>query len=222
MTVNVHSIRVIYTREKQPKDYEKAVPTIEFSASLEDGADHVEAGLNLMRDACDIVYSALGMATPKPVATRLGEPSATSDEPAAAAPEPVKKAPAKVSETTAEPAKKAPAKKTAAKETPPVDDGLPDDGLPEETTPEPAKKAAVKTADSELPDDGLPDDATNDDDVMNAEDLQKYVASVVTSKKLNVANMKSIMSSFGASRVSEIPEDKRAAFREAVEAAVSG
>jgi len=69
--MEVHGLRVVYTREKQPKDYEKAAPTVELSAALEPGDDVQVAANTLMRMACTTAYAALGFDLPENVNLKL-------------------------------------------------------------------------------------------------------------------------------------------------------
>lgn len=71
--MNVHTIKVSYRRSKQPVQYESAEPTIEFVASVEDGANHLVAAASLMLDACSVAYAALAMDVPTGVGEKLGQ-----------------------------------------------------------------------------------------------------------------------------------------------------
>lgn len=70
--MSVHTVKVSYSRSKQPVQYEFANPAVEFIASVEDGADHLILAASLMYDACQVAYSALAMEVPTGVAEKLG------------------------------------------------------------------------------------------------------------------------------------------------------
>lgn len=146
--MQVHTIRVKYARSKQPKEYETASPEIEFVASVDDGEDHVDKARTLMRDACDTVYSALGINTPAQVARKLGVDE-VSDE-------------GKAEQTTKEAeVKKAEPKKEEKKEETKKDDSsdIPDDdgASNKRTPPAEGKKAEAKKDDaSDIPGDDEP------------------------------------------------------------------
>ena len=49
--MQVTNVRVSFMREKQPAQYEKAQPMVEFAASLDDGDDHRVIARTLMANA---------------------------------------------------------------------------------------------------------------------------------------------------------------------------
>ena len=69
--MQVTNVRVSFLREKQPAQYEKAAPAVEFGATLDDGDDHRVAALSLMMDAASVVYAGIGYAVPDKVAAAL-------------------------------------------------------------------------------------------------------------------------------------------------------
>ena len=69
--MQVTNVRVSFLREKQPAQYEKATPSVEFSAVLDAGDDHRLAARSLMIDATAIVYAGIGYAVPAKVAAAL-------------------------------------------------------------------------------------------------------------------------------------------------------
>lgn len=69
--MKVTNITVGFFREKQPAQYEKAQPRIEFHAVLEDGEGHIEAARLLMLDAERVVYAGLGFDVPEKPAEKL-------------------------------------------------------------------------------------------------------------------------------------------------------
>lgn len=223
MTVNVHSIKVAFTREKQPKDYEKSAPFVELSASVEDETDHIAIGKQLMADACGIVYSGLGMDVPASVADKLGEGASTQSKPAAN-----KRQTRKATTKKEEPAAKSeddssdvpddkPAEKPAEEKTKNTkaetkskakeeSSDLPDDD---------DKPAAKSDGNSDVPDDDGPADTPEDEEdpngsgTMTSEQLQSFITGMVSSRKVPVATVKEILSSYGASRTSDVSEENR-------------
>ena len=71
--MQVTNVRVSFLREKQPAQYEKAAPAVEFSAVLDAGEDHAAVARSLMIDATAIVYAGIGYAVPEKVAAALLE-----------------------------------------------------------------------------------------------------------------------------------------------------
>lgn len=69
--MQVTNLRVSFLREKQPVQYEKAQPAVEFAAVLEDGEDHMGAARKLMLEAATVVYAGIGYAVPDKVAQAL-------------------------------------------------------------------------------------------------------------------------------------------------------
>lgn len=195
--MNVHTVRVSFLREKQPKDFEKSTPSIEFSAEVQDGEDHAAAGRQLMRDAVGIAYNALGLEVPAPVAKKLGTVAVA--EPAARA----KKAePKPKAQAQTEPVPQTESKRQIS-ETPEdrraPDDDLPaDTGVPEEPEPEAEAPAGLTTA----------------------AELQVAMTDLVTKRKITVAVIKDILGSFGVGRTSDLPADKIPEVWNAIQAAV--
>ena len=66
--MQVTNVRVSFLREKQPAQYEKAAPSVEFAASLYQGDDHVVTAFRLMTDSDTIVYAGIGYDVPEKVA----------------------------------------------------------------------------------------------------------------------------------------------------------
>jgi len=69
--MQVTNVRVSFLREKQPAQYEKAAPAVEFVATLDQGDDHVATARALMIDATTIVYAGIGYDVPPKVAAAL-------------------------------------------------------------------------------------------------------------------------------------------------------
>ena len=251
--MHVHDIRVSFTREKQPREYEKSAPSIELSASLSEDEDPIAACRELMTTACTTVYNALGMGVPEAIAAKLadgeipdgGTAKKETAKKTAAKKTTTKKTAAKKSADSGDAgdelpddgeddkAKKDTAKKTESKKAA-SDDELPDDGEDDKAKKTDSKKAA---ADDELPDDDdgdkseasggdeLPDDGDSgseesggdDGEEMSAEDLQSFITKQVSDKKINVADVKKILSDHGASRTSDIPADERGEVKKKIE-----
>jgi hypothetical protein len=60
MTLGVTNIRVLFSRKKQPAQYEEAQPLIEFNAIVEPNQNHKIVAAKLMRDAAELVYTTIG------------------------------------------------------------------------------------------------------------------------------------------------------------------
>lgn len=71
--MQVTNVRVSFLREKQPAQYEKAAPAVEFAAVLDQGDDHVAAARRLMIDATAVVYAGIGYGVPAKVAKALAD-----------------------------------------------------------------------------------------------------------------------------------------------------
>jgi len=69
--MHVTNVRVSFLREKQPAQYEKAAPAVEFSAVLGDDENHEYAARALMISATRVVYNGLGYDVPPRVAEAL-------------------------------------------------------------------------------------------------------------------------------------------------------
>ncbi len=69
--MQVTNVRVSFLREKQPAQYEKAQPMVEFAATLDQGDDHRLVARSLMIDATSVVYAGIGYAVPVKVAQAL-------------------------------------------------------------------------------------------------------------------------------------------------------
>jgi hypothetical protein len=228
MTFQVHSVRVSFTREKQPKDYEKSVPSVEFSASVEDGTDHNLVARQLMADACTTVYNTLGIDVPTAVADKLGGTATVNVElSTTTTAEGFEKSQEQVKGRTEEEATtkrkrrtKAEMEADAAKEKAESTSGVPDtdDDIPGvDTTPDvPDTEDTAEVPDT---DDDIPgNDAKSD--TMSAEDLQAFITDVVASKKLSPKAVKEVLASFGASRTSEVDAANRAKVKQQIEASI--
>lgn len=58
--MTVTNIRVLFSRKKQPAQYEEANPLIEFNAVVEPGQNHRAIAAALMLDAAELVYTTIG------------------------------------------------------------------------------------------------------------------------------------------------------------------
>ncbi len=77
--MQVTNVRVSFLREKQPAQYEKAAPAVEFVATLDQGDDHVSTARALMTDAATIVYAGIGYDVPERVAAALANGKAPAE-----------------------------------------------------------------------------------------------------------------------------------------------
>ena len=224
--MQVTNIRVSFMREKQPAQYEKAQPSVELAAVLEDGEDHVVAARSLMMDAARVVYAGIGYDVPAKVAKALASgkvpPAATvetetkeatpeaPDAPEAAPEAPKKKRGRPVGSKNTQPKKgskaaddQAAAGRAAAAKG--------DDGLPPED--EGTRQVSSNPEDRVNPDDGLPpeDGATDDggaDKNFTAKDLHDMIISAVQKKELSVPNAKQVLVHFKVARAQDLTNDQ--------------
>jgi hypothetical protein len=203
MTMNVTEITARFMRRIQIKDYEPAEAEISLKAHLEDGEDFVAAGTTLILQSREIALTGLRGKTAGETETAV-----TVTETA--------KAPTAAEQKKAEAAHKR-AEKKAAKEAAEAakstDSDIPgDDGD--------TAKPATDKADSDVPGDDIPgetDTETDTDDAMTIEDLQSYITSQVSGKKIVVKAVKEILAGVGASRTSEVKPEDIESVREAIE-----
>ncbi len=218
--MQVTNVRVSFLREKQPAQYEKAAPAVEFVATLDQGDDHRLIARSLMIDATSVVYAGLGYATPERVAQALanGEVPAelsvtattaeATPEPSEAAEDaPKKKGRPKGSKNTAPKKETAAAKrKREAKEAEvPGDDEVPGD----EPTPNISTGGERVNPD----DDGVP----GEDESPEAEEteftpksLHTLIMSHVnaTPRTLSVANAKQVLAHFKVARAQDLTNEQ--------------
>lgn len=69
--MHVTNVRVSFFREKQPAQFEKSHPAVEFAAVLDDGENHEAIARDLMISATRVVYNGLGYDVPEKVAAAL-------------------------------------------------------------------------------------------------------------------------------------------------------
>lgn len=245
--MKVHTLKVTYTREKQPKDYEKAAPAIELSAAIDDGEDHLSAAHLLMQDATQVVYAALGMDIPEQVLAKLQagqtpegvevEASIPAGAVATAGGTVVQLPPGKrkpgrpPKNKTPETAAAAPTQTNAvASDAPPISDfprkDVPD--VPDETqvtTKTTASQAAPAAATADVPSEAAVQAATPATPAvttagMTAADLQSYITKMVQTKKITVQSVKDILAKNNAARTSEIPVEKLADVKKQIDDAI--
>lgn len=232
--MQVTNVRVSFLREKQPVQFEKSRPEVEFNAALDDGEDHVAVARQLMTEAATIVYAGIGYAVPTKVAAalaggkvpaELSVAAKTADAtPAAAeadgnAPETTETKPKtrgrpKGSTNTAPKKETAKAKRErlAAEAKAAENDGVPgDDETPNISTGE----ERVDPNDT----DGIPgDEATSDqreehvpdDAEFTPKDLHTLIMSHVnaTPRTLSVANAKQVLAKFKVARAQDLTNEQ--------------
>lgn len=228
--MQVTNIRVSFLREKQPVQYEKSQPAVEFTATLDDGEDHAIIARQLMVDATSVVYAGLGYAVPDRVAKALlsGEVPAEvavevkTEKVAEGASEPAteesatagkKRGRPKGSKNTApkagtKAAEKKDAEGLAATAAAKDDDGLP----PEDEKPNISSgEERVDPADDGLPpeDDGVPGDeptpASNEE--FTAKDLHDMLMAAIPDK-ISGPQAKTVLARFKVARARDLtPED---------------
>lgn len=226
--MHVTNVRVSFLREKQPAQYEKSAPSVEFSAVLEEGENHGTAARALMISASEVVYNALGYDVPTKVrkalmngtvpaelsvATETTETAEVAPEAAEEATKPKAKGRPKGSKNTrpkkgSKAAKEAEAAALAAKE----NDGVPgDDEVPGEETPN------ISTGEERVnPEDEVPGDENGSDEVPGEEteftpkDLHTLIMSHVnaTPRTLSVANAKQVLAHFKVARAQDLTNEQ--------------
>lgn len=228
------NVRVSFLREKQPAQYEKAAPAVEFSAVLEEGEDHEAAARALMISASTVVYNALGYDVPARVALALASGKVPAELSVATetvdAPPAASETAGETPQTEAEPPKKrgrprgstntAPKKETAkakrereAKEA--EANAAEDDGVPGEETPN------ISTGEERVDPnntDGIPGDEDGGDkreehvptDEFTPKDLHRLIMSHVnaTPRTLSVANAKQVLANFKVARAQDLTDDQ--------------
>ena len=232
--MQVTNVRVSFLREKQPAQYEKSAPAVEFSAVLADGEDHGAAARALMISASTVVYNALGYDVPAKVAKALASgtvpaelsvatetaevtpaaPEADGDASEAEADKPKTRGRPRGSKNTAPKKETAAAKRKreAAEAKAAKDDGVPGD----ETTPN------ISTGEERVDPndtDGIPgDDDTSDqreehvpdDAEFTPKDLHTLIMSHVnaTPRTLSVANAKQVLAHFKVARAQDLTNEQ--------------
>lgn len=227
--MQVTSIRVSFLREKQPAQFEKAQPAVEFAAVLDEGEDHVSAARTLMTDATAIVYAGIGYKVPAKVAKALktGEAPAEvvvevkTEEVAEETPE--AEATEEAPKATEEAPKKARgrpkgSKNTAVKKGSKADKAAQaeseaaaatDDGLPPADDDEPQIRTNPEDrVDPENTDDGLPPEDDTGEEEFTAKSLHNLIHESIKDKKLSVPDAKSILASFKVARAQDLTDDQ--------------
>lgn len=222
--MHVTGITVSFLREKQPAKFEKAQPSVEMSAVLDEGENHLSAARDLMLDAASVVYAGIGYAIPDKVAAALANvaPGVTIVTGEGV------KAEVKVEEKKAEDitADNFPGKDEAKAEEKPAAKKR---GRPKGSTNKPSntKKPAEEavpgdddsptsagSADAPAQPNGVATSAEQDqaDEPFTAQDLEKMfqdeMGRPVAQRRITMPRAKAIIHFFGVSRAVHIPEDK--------------
>ena len=236
--MHVTNVRVSFLREKQPAQYEKAAPAVEFVATLDEGDDHQMVARSLMIDATSVVYAGIGYEVPVKVhgalmdgavptellaTVKTTEASPAASETAEETPDPEADKPktrgrprgskntAPKKETKAAERKRLAAEaEAAAKEA--------DDGIPGDDEPTPNISTGEERVNPE--DDGVPgDDETPgdqreehvpDDTEFTPKDLHTLIMSHVnaTPRTLSVANAKQVLANFKVARAQDLTNEQ--------------
>ncbi len=246
--MQVTNVRVSFLREKQPAQYEKSAPAVEFSAVLADGEDHEAAARALMISASTVVYNALGYDVPARVAKALASGTvpaelsvvtetadatpaaaeADGDTPGAEAEPPKTRGRPKGSKNTGPKKETAKAKRErlAAE-----NDGVPgDDETPNISTG--GDRVDPNDTDGVPGDDETPGDQREehvpDDTEFTPKDLHTLIMSHVnaTPRTLSVANAKQVLANFKVARAQDLTNEQalegKALVEKMVEAAAVG
>lgn len=233
--MQVTNVRVQFLREKQPAQYEKAAPAVEFAAVLEDGDDHLAVALNLMTDATTVVYAGIGYDVPPRVAQALAGGKVPAELSVAAETKEVAEAAPETAEEAAEPKKTrgrpkgskntAPKKETAAakrkREAKEAEAAKDTDGVPGDDEP----KDPIRTGEERInPEDDVPGDDREEavptgDDEFTPKDLHTMIIGLVqaTPRRLSVANAKQVLAHFKVARAQDLTDEQALKGKELVE-----
>jgi hypothetical protein len=234
--MQVTNVRVSFLREKQPAQFEKSRPEVEFAAALDQGDDHLATARQLMTDAATVVYAGIGYAVPDrvaqalasgvvpaelSVATETTEAAEAAPEAAEEATEPKKgrgrpkgsKNTAPKKETAAAKRKREAAEAEAAKEA--DTDGIPGDDEPSAiSTGEARVGPEDDPADHGVEDDGIPGEdeapAEEAETEFTPKDLHTLIMSHVnaTPRTLSVANAKQVLAHFKVARAQDLTNEQ--------------
>lgn len=250
--MQVTTVKVSFLREKQPAQYEKSQPAVEFAATLDDGEDYREAARSLMVDATSVVYAGLGYVTPQKVAEALqgwstpsgGEVSVettdASDEVPTGDDEPKKRRgrPPGSKNTRPKAGTKAAEEAEEAQKAKAAD---PSDDIPDDDPP--ANSAHPNMEDRVNPDDDIPDedvpsadaqeqqtngaaesaDASNEEEeTWTALDLHTFMTENIKTKKLTVVNARKVLAHFKVARASDLNDEQALEGKEMLDAMMAG
>ncbi len=230
--MQVTNVRVSFLREKQPAQYEKAAPAVEFVAVLDAGEDHAAAARKLMIDATSVVYAGIGYDVPTKVATALAsgvvpaevavEVETTETTVAASVagevgPLPSEKAKADVPADEKAASKKPRGRPKGSKNTRPKAGTA----AAKKAAAAPATTAAEVPGDDDIPGDAPrvgPDDDPKDHGVeaekkleskdFTAKDLHTMIIDLINAKKLSVPSAKQLLAHFQVARAQDLTADQ--------------
>lgn len=201
--MQVYDITVLFSRNRQPKEYENCRAEITLKAQLDDGESYDEALSEMLDTAAKHVYNRLGMQAQGSAA--LPAAPAPAPAPAPAANEQTNdlpdETPAEAPKKTAAKSTKSAAKKSTAKAPTKAESDLPD----ETPAPAPAKTEASQPA-NDLPEEA-PAAAPADDTPTHSE-VQKLIATGVQNKHFTVTQAKEVLKRHGAERTQDLPAEK--------------
>lgn len=247
--MQVTNVRVSFLREKQPAQYEKAAPAVEFNAVLDDGEDHVVAALKLMTDATAVVYAGIGYDVPPKVAAALssgkipgaiavetttketpveaptggeGEPTESTpegEEKPAEKPAPKKRGRPKGSTNTRPKAGTKAAEKAAAAKSKTTAADVPDDDIPGGDAPRVGP-------DDDPADHGEPEKKLESKDKapakeFTAKDLHTMIIDLINEKKLSVPSAKQLLAHFKVARAQDLTAKQVAEGKDMIEKMVA-
>lgn len=197
--VEVYDIKVRYMRRIQVREYEPAEAEVTISAQIGEDEDHNDVTTKLMGDAREAVKSGL-----------TGKAPDTNKS---------KSIQSQVKET-----------KKKNKDTPKkVKTEIPDDIIPDGIEPDkgskpekPVKKVSTKkkSPPKQVVRDTESEDIPDEPSIMSIKDLQEFVGTAVTSRKIKPAQIKEIISVYNAVRLSDVPEANRSGVKVAIENAM--
>lgn len=220
--MQVTNIRVSFMREKQPVQYEKAQPSVELSAVLEDHeTDYVAAARKLMLDAATVVYAGIGYDVPEKVATALLNGSSPAGnavmtettveentEETASEDKPKPRGRPRGSKNTA-PKKPNPSSSNTAVADDVVLDAIPQIQSNPENRVDPADTDGIPEDDAPVTQEPLPSGETEvAEQEYTAKDLHDFVSDAVTKGKLSPANGKQLYAHFKVTRARDLTPEQ--------------
>lgn len=239
-TMQVTNITARFMRKVQVKDFEPMESEVSMSAHLEEGEDAMAAGEVLVMQAKTLVITALSAKV-----AGKNTASVTSDPAKAAAESPLpgdKKGPGRPPGTGKN--QKAQAAQQAAANSgsdipgddkPTAASDIPGDEQKPNISANPENRVDPNDAGGDIPGDDKPaattvGDLPEDDEFaaavkeadasakMTAEELQRFITSAITGKKITVEQAKKVLADAGYARTTEVPDEKRAEVKAKVEA----
>ena len=236
MTFTVTNVRVAFLREKQPAQFEKARPEVEFAATLEPDADYLAVARTLLTDAATLAYNGIGYDLPERVAAALAKGDLPANTRVVATTEAAEaaEAAAPVETQAAAPAEKASKPRGRPKKNQVADD------IPDETPAAPAEAPAAAASD-DIPDNirNNPEDRRNPDDdipgedaapaaekaapaeaTMTPDELFNYIQAAVKGGEITPQTIKQLQREHQFTRVKDLEPERVSEIKKVIDAAI--